>query len=228
MRGRLNRDYGRDMRLTHLGHACVLVEDNGTRLLIDPGEFSDFDDVFDLDAVLITHQHADHCDPERIGDLRDRNPQAIVRADPQSAALLNGFGLSCEANTTGVAFQVGGIRVTPTGEQHAMPHPYATPVGNLGLYLDGQGTTMFHPGDALDAETPGPVDLLFVPLNAPWCSVRESIAFVRRLQPEAVIPIHDALLSPAGRRGYLRHLSTYGADDGIPVRDLSEDGPFET
>jgi L-ascorbate metabolism protein UlaG (beta-lactamase superfamily) len=28
------------MRLTHLGHACVLVESGGSRLLIDPGVYS--------------------------------------------------------------------------------------------------------------------------------------------------------------------------------------------
>jgi len=45
------------MRVTHLGHACLLVELADTRILIDPGSFSrGFDEVRDLDAIVITHR----------------------------------------------------------------------------------------------------------------------------------------------------------------------------
>jgi Cft2 family RNA processing exonuclease len=46
------------MQLTHFGHSCLLVELDGTRLLFDPGTFSDgFTGLNELDAVLITHQN---------------------------------------------------------------------------------------------------------------------------------------------------------------------------
>ncbi|HEY6683652.1 MAG TPA: MBL fold metallo-hydrolase, partial [Propionibacteriaceae bacterium] len=52
------------MRITHLGHAAVLAETDGARILIDPGNFSDaWHSLTDLDAVLVTHQHPDHIDP---------------------------------------------------------------------------------------------------------------------------------------------------------------------
>ncbi|NUO91104.1 MAG: MBL fold metallo-hydrolase, partial [Dermatophilaceae bacterium] len=44
------------MRVTHLGHACLLVEIAGRRLLIDPGTFSTgFEQLTELDAILVTH-----------------------------------------------------------------------------------------------------------------------------------------------------------------------------
>ena len=44
------------MRITHLGHSCLLVETAGQRILIDPGVFSHgFEELTDLSAVLITH-----------------------------------------------------------------------------------------------------------------------------------------------------------------------------
>ena len=51
------------MRITSLGHACLLVETGDQRILIDPGTFSPgFQDLTDLDAIVVTHQHADHVD----------------------------------------------------------------------------------------------------------------------------------------------------------------------
>ena len=64
-----------DMRITHLGHACLLVEMADTRVLVDPGTFAgDLSAVRDLDAVLVTHQHPDHLDPDRVPALVEANP----------------------------------------------------------------------------------------------------------------------------------------------------------
>ena len=42
------------MRITHLGHACLLVEMADTRVLLDPGTFAgDLSALRDLDAVLV-------------------------------------------------------------------------------------------------------------------------------------------------------------------------------
>jgi L-ascorbate metabolism protein UlaG (beta-lactamase superfamily) len=57
------------MRITHFGHACVLVEIGNTlrtttRILLDPGSFSTgLADLGPVDAVLVTHEHVDHVDP---------------------------------------------------------------------------------------------------------------------------------------------------------------------
>ena len=81
------------MEITRFGHASVLVEVAGTRVLIDPGVFSS-DEAFaleGLDAIVVTHQHPDHIDVNRGPGLLERNPAAVLLADPESAAVLE-FG----------------------------------------------------------------------------------------------------------------------------------------
>ena len=76
------------MQITHLGHSCVLLEVADQRILIDPGNFSDVSAVRDLTAVLVTHQHPDHADPEQWPGLLAANPHARVLLEPETAEKL--------------------------------------------------------------------------------------------------------------------------------------------
>ena len=79
------------MELTHFGHSCLLAEFGVARLLFDPGTFSHgFEGITGLSAILITHQHPDHADPQRLPALVEANPGAALYADPQTAAQLGG------------------------------------------------------------------------------------------------------------------------------------------
>ena len=53
--------YAPVMLLTKLGHACVRLEKDDVRLVIDPGVWAGPDVLAGASAVLITHEHVDHC-----------------------------------------------------------------------------------------------------------------------------------------------------------------------
>ena len=111
----------------------------------------------------------------------------------------------------------------PVGALHAFNHQWIPTVANVGVRLDAAGEpSLFHPGDAYDGE-PGDIDVLAVPINAPWCAVRDSIDFVRRLAPRSMVPIHDGLVAPPGRALYLTHIATNGGDD-LTLHDLAGRG----
>jgi L-ascorbate metabolism protein UlaG (beta-lactamase superfamily) len=215
------------MRIAHLGHSCLLIDSGGQRILIDPGGFSPgIVDVTGISVILLTHQHADHIDLQRLPGILETNPQARVYAEPQAAAVMEAVGIAAELTVSGSTLTFGAVQVTPVGAQHALINEALPRVGNLGVVLRCEGEpSLFHPGDAYDAE-PGQVDILALPLNAPWAASRDTVAFVRRISPGVSIPIHDALLSGIGRRLYLSHVEGFGPD-GMQIRDLSDGVPIE-
>jgi len=215
------------MRIAHLGHSCLLIDIADQRILIDPGGFSPgIVDVTGIGVILVTHQHADHVDLHRLPAILETNPQTRMYAEPQAAAVMEEAGIAADLVVSGSTLTFGRVEVTPVGEQHALINEALPRVGNLGFVLRSEGEpSLFHPGDDYDAE-PGPVDILALPLNAPWAASRDTVDFVRRISPRVSIPIHDALLSDIGRRLYLSHVQTFGPD-GMEIRDLSDGVPVE-
>lgn len=176
--------------LTHLGHSCVLVEIDGTRLLFDPGTFSEgFAQLSNLDAVLITHQHPDHLDVDTLPELLANNPAAQLLADPATAAQL---GAPWMAAHPGEALTIGAVTVQIRGGRHAVIHPDIPVIDNV-AYLLNDGAFL-HPGDSLYVPDEQ-VGVLALPAGAPWLKISEAIDYLRAVAPRVAVPIHQAVLA---------------------------------
>lgn len=213
------------MRVTHLGHSCLLVESDDTRLLIDPGTYSEgFEDLRDLDGIAVTHLHPDHVDPERFPVLEQANLGARLLIEPDTIDELN-LG-PANVFAAGAITSVHHLRVEAVGGRHAGNHDQVPPLGNVGLIItDPGGQRLFHPGDSYD-ETPSDIAVLALPLNAPWCRMSETLDFLRAVEPEVAIPIHDGLLNEPGHAAYLMQLEKFGPP-GTTVQRLTAGVPFE-
>ena len=190
------------MQITHFGHSCVLLDTGAARLLIDPGSFSaGFESVRGLDAVLVTHQHFDHLDADRLGPLLDANPDARLVVDSGTAEQLD--GVAHEVVAPGATLELAGARVDVLGGQHAVIHPDIPVITNNAYLVDG---THLHPGDAF-TPPPAPVEVLFLPTGAPWLKLGEAVDYLRAVAPRTAVPIHEAVLArPAMHYGMFEKL----------------------
>lgn len=183
------------MQLTHLGHACLLAQTATARLLFDPGTLSQFDEVRDLDAVLVTHEHADHIDPARIVALLAANPRAVLVVDEDTPDAVLGLPGHRVARP-GDRLVLGGATVDVLGGRHAAVWRDIPGCANS-AYLVDDGA-LLHPGDSFLVPEQD-VDVLAVAVDGPWLKLAEAVENVHAVNPRVAIAIHAGETTDPGK-----------------------------
>ncbi|WP_235737428.1 MBL fold metallo-hydrolase [Nocardioides alcanivorans] len=124
------------MRITKFGHACVALEHDGVRLVVDPGGFTEAAVAAGADAVLITHEHFDHYSSDQL------------RATDAPIITIDGVAQQIAKDAPDLVERVRvvtpdeqldlGFPVTVVGEMHAIIHPDLPRITNSG-FLFGLG-----------------------------------------------------------------------------------------
>ncbi|MFJ9380304.1 MBL fold metallo-hydrolase [Streptomyces sp. NPDC101455] len=201
------------MKLTKNSHACIRLEKDGRSLVIDPGSFNEEDAAVGADAILVTHEHLDHFNEDRLRAGLEANPAAEIWtlksvADQLSAA----FPGRVHTVGHGDTFTAAGFDVQVHGELHAVIHPDIPRITNVGFLVDGG--RVFHPGDALTVPD-HTVETLMLPVMAPWSKISEVIDYVREVKPQRAYDIHDALLTDLARPIYDMQIGALGGAEHL-------------
>jgi len=214
-------DHAAGARLTWLGHATVLIELDGVRMLTDPvlrrrlahlerAEAVSAEALPPLDLVLVSHVHHDHLD---LPSLRRLAPPPARVAVPVGAARLLRRSPAGEVVelAEGAELEAGGVRVRATHAEHrAARRPLAAVVPSLGYLVTGSRSVYFAGDtDLFDGmgALAGELDVALVPV-AGWgprlppghLDPAGAAEAVRRLRPRVAVPIHWGTLKPFYRR----------------------------
>lgn len=215
------------MKITKRGHACLDLHVRGTRVLIDPGSYSRVPDTAGVDALVLTHAHADHADPDLVRRVLTDSPAVVLLAPAATVATLvdviEDTGVQVREVAPADRVTVGNAGLAFTGGRHAPVHRDIDSGDNVGVLVAG---ALYHPGDSY--ALPGrPVDVLAAPVSGPWLKLGEVLDFVDAVRPRRLLPIHDAFLSDIGMRSTLARLEHVSAQYGGSILALADDHSTE-
>ncbi|MCW4384931.1 MBL fold metallo-hydrolase [Salinibacterium sp. SYSU T00001] len=182
------------MRIIKREHACLIVEDNGEQLVIDPGSFTaPLEGIDSLAGVVLTHEHPDHWTKEHLESLRSINPNAPIFGPAGVAAAIKGFDITVVAD--GDEVTPGSFSLSFHGKEHIVIHRSIPVIDNVGVFIND---TLYYGGDSYTVP-PKPVTVLAAPAGGPWLKIGEAMDFVAEVAPKHAFPTHQAPLSPIGQ-----------------------------
>ncbi len=187
-------------KITWYGHACFLIETQGTRLLIDPFLTGNplapvRADTVNPDYILISHGHGDH-----VGDavaIAKRTGATVISNDE----LANWFAAQGVEKTHsqhiggGYNYPWGRVKLTIAHHGSALPDGAngGNPAGFL-FYLEGKkiyhacDTGLFYDMKLIGEEG---IDLAILPIGDNYTmGPDDALRAVKLIEPRQVVPIH--------------------------------------
>jgi L-ascorbate metabolism protein UlaG (beta-lactamase superfamily) len=238
--------------LRWLGHATVLLDLGGARLLTDPllrsrlGHLSRRVPVPSglgtVDVVLISHVHRDHLD---VSSLEALPGMPAIVAPLGAGDLLRNRGFEHVIELAeGESTTVRGVRITAAAAHHRARRGLFSPwIPSLGFVIEG-GERIYFAGDTdiYEAmEELAPLDVALLPvwgwgprLGEGHLNPRTAAESLRLLRPRVAVPIHWGTFFPIGLGGrrladppheFARHAAELAPD--VEVRVLEPGKGFE-
>lgn len=207
------------MKVQKLGHCCLLIESGNTRLLTDPGFFTEskVNSLTNLNFILITHEHADHLHIESLKVLLRNNAEAKIITNSSVGKILDENGI--QYSIFDLDTNLVEINLKTFDSPHANVYPTIPNVENTALIFDNR---LLYPGDSWfypDSK----VETLALPISAPWLKLSDAIDYAKKIKPKSSFPVHDAIMAnPAMFHGLVENLLK---QNGIEFLSL-EDGEF--
>lgn len=207
------------MNITKFGHCCLLIEVDGVRILTDPGNYNETPMVSDIDAVLITHEHQDHCHVESLSIILAKNSGARVITHAGVGKILDEAGIKWESIADGEEKELSSVKIESFGTEHACIHHDLPLVQNTGFLI---AEKLFYPGDSFHNPHRG-IEILALPVAGPWMKLSEAIEYAKVVKPKIVFPVHDGMLRQGIELGPTRRIPTMLLEPlGIQYVDMIE------
>ncbi len=196
------------MKITKLGHCCLLIEVKGKRILTDPGSYTieTHSKIENIDYILFTHEHQDHYHIDSLKIILEKNSQILIYSNSSVSELLDREGIKHTKINHNDSISLGEIALVGIGEKHAQMHKMIPLSSNLGYFIDDR---LWYPGDSF-TNPERPVEILALPVSGPWMKLSEAIDYALLLKPKKVFPVHDG--------------TRFGSAHVLPAKILTPEG----
>jgi len=215
------------MKITKIGHSCLLVEEGNAKILIDPGTFAFIEgktkpeDFKDISVVLVTHAHADHVDITALKTILKNNDAAVI-SNQGVQEFLKAGEIPVKILEEG-ALDVEGFHIEALSVAH---EKVLGPLPENTAYIINK--KLLHPGDSLNSGlfkfkgTP----VLALPTIAPWNKRFEVAEFAEEMKPQIIIPIHDGFVKDFFLKGQDEIYGKYFEERGMSFNPLNGNREF--
>ena len=141
------------MKITYLGHASLLIETNGKKLVVDPfisGNPLAKDKInvenIEADYILVTHAHQDHV--LDVQDIAESNPKARLVSNFEIVTYFSKFGIDGHPMNHGGSWDFDFGRITMVNAWHSSSFADGTYGGNpAGFVIESDGKSVYIAGD---------------------------------------------------------------------------------
>lgn len=141
------------MKITYLGHASLLIEANGKKLVIDPfisgnplAKDKFVVENIEADYILVTHAHQDHV--LDVQDIAEANPNARLVSNFEIVTYFSKFGIDGHPMNHGGSWDFDFGRVTMVNAWHSSSFADGTYGGNpAGFVIESEGKSVYVAGD---------------------------------------------------------------------------------
>ncbi|MGZ6004868.1 MAG: MBL fold metallo-hydrolase [Candidatus Saccharimonadales bacterium] len=184
------------MKITKYEHACLVIEDGGKKLVIDPGMYAESlpKGLDNVSGIVITHVHKDHFSPQNIQNIVEHNPDVEICTTQEVADELK--NLKVHVVDSGLGCKAGSFELEFFGGKHAVVHKSIPINQNVGVMVNSK---FYYPGDSFTLPE-RPVEVLAVPSGGPWMKAAEAIDFMLAVKPKNAFPTHNIHLSEEGQK----------------------------
>lgn len=185
------------MKITKHGHACLVLEEGNSKVVLDPGFYTaPIEGLHGVVAVVITHIHDDHCYEEQLDRIHATNPAVRIFSTDEVAKRLAESRPNFDVTAVhhGDHWVLDDFTLDFFGAMHAEIHRSIPLVQNCGVMFNDK---LYYPGDSYTLPD-RPVELLAVPASAPWLKIGDVMDFVAAVKPKRSFPTHNMLLSEQG------------------------------
>ena len=210
------------MELKWLGHASWKLKTEGVTIYIDPYE-GEYDEPADI--ILSTHQHDDHCKPDKVSLIKA--DETMIIATPECGKKL---GVKVKSLKPGESTRIGDIAVKAVEaynfKRFRNPgEPYHPKGLGVGYIVFAEGKSIYHVGDSdfiEEMKDLNDIDVMLVPSGGTYTmDCPDATEAAMAVNPVLAIPMHIWDTDPSDFKTQVESASTTNVKIMKPGETLS-------